>query len=204
MFSAVHSSRNAKARSLIAISCFVLCAAYPALWTRVRHLRNRAKPVPVRAGCANGRKWIAPPAGGRLLAHLAGCRYMTPVVAPVPGSAPPSAGNAAIAQPVEHIIRNDGVGGSNPSCGTIGKWVRSGGRQIALMISPPSEFTYAHSNPQIFLRYRPPVAIRHGPLAVSRGYAVGSRMAALGAHVGAKLGCAIVWVQLDRVYHHRS
>src|SRR5262249_24308009 len=25
---------------------------------------------------------------------------------------------AAIAQPVEHIIRNDGVGGSNPSCGT--------------------------------------------------------------------------------------
>jgi hypothetical protein len=27
-------------------------------------------------------------------------------------------GFAAIAQPVEHIIRNDGVGGSNPSCGT--------------------------------------------------------------------------------------
>jgi hypothetical protein len=26
--------------------------------------------------------------------------------------------NAAIAQLVEHIIRNDGVGGSNPSCGT--------------------------------------------------------------------------------------
>jgi hypothetical protein len=25
---------------------------------------------------------------------------------------------AAIAQLVEHIIRNDGVGGSNPSCGT--------------------------------------------------------------------------------------
>src|SRR6476620_11860236 len=25
---------------------------------------------------------------------------------------------AAIAQPVEHVIRNDGVGGSNPSCGT--------------------------------------------------------------------------------------
>jgi hypothetical protein len=25
---------------------------------------------------------------------------------------------AAIAQSVEHIIRNDGVGGSNPSCGT--------------------------------------------------------------------------------------
>src|SRR5689334_7607698 len=31
------------------------------------------------------------------------------------------------------------------------------------------------------------------PLAVSRGYAVGSRMSAPGAHVGAKLGCAIVW-----------
>jgi hypothetical protein len=27
-------------------------------------------------------------------------------------------GQAAIAQSVEHIIRNDGVGGSNPSCGT--------------------------------------------------------------------------------------
>jgi hypothetical protein len=27
--------------------------------------------------------------------------------------------DAAIAQLVEHIIRNDGVGGSNPSCGTI-------------------------------------------------------------------------------------
>ena len=26
---------------------------------------------------------------------------------------------AAIAQPVEHVIRNDGVGGSNPFCGTI-------------------------------------------------------------------------------------
>src|SRR5262245_33170182 len=29
-----------------------------------------------------------------------------------------SDGAAAIAQLVEHIIRNDGVGGSNPSCGT--------------------------------------------------------------------------------------
>ena len=28
------------------------------------------------------------------------------------------AGFAAIAQLVEHVIRNDGVGGSNPSCGT--------------------------------------------------------------------------------------
>src|SRR5262249_14881754 len=28
-------------------------------------------------------------------------------------------GDAAIAQLVEHIIRNDGVGGSSPSCGTI-------------------------------------------------------------------------------------
>ena len=26
--------------------------------------------------------------------------------------------NAAIAQLVEHLIRNEGVGGSNPSCGT--------------------------------------------------------------------------------------
>ena len=29
-----------------------------------------------------------------------------------------TAKSAAIAQLVEHIIRNDGVGGSNPSCGT--------------------------------------------------------------------------------------
>ena len=29
--------------------------------------------------------------------------------------------DAAIAQLVEHVIRNDGVGGSNPSCGTIFK-----------------------------------------------------------------------------------
>lgn len=28
-------------------------------------------------------------------------------------------GYAAIAQLVEHLIRNEGVGGSNPSCGTI-------------------------------------------------------------------------------------
>ena len=27
-------------------------------------------------------------------------------------------GRAAIAQLVEHLIRNEGVGGSNPSCGT--------------------------------------------------------------------------------------
>jgi hypothetical protein len=36
---------------------------------------------------------------------------------------------AAIAQLVEHIIRNDGVGGSSPSCGTtllpIGSWSRA-------------------------------------------------------------------------------
>jgi hypothetical protein len=29
-----------------------------------------------------------------------------------------AAKSAAIAQLVEHVIRNDGVGGSNPSCGT--------------------------------------------------------------------------------------
>jgi hypothetical protein len=29
-----------------------------------------------------------------------------------------SRGGAAIAQLVEHLIRNEGVGGSNPSCGT--------------------------------------------------------------------------------------
>jgi hypothetical protein len=30
----------------------------------------------------------------------------------------PTSGFAAIAQLVEHVIRNDGVGGSSPSCGT--------------------------------------------------------------------------------------
>ena len=34
------------------------------------------------------------------------------------GLARAPAGFAAIAQLVEHVIRNDGVGGSNPSCGT--------------------------------------------------------------------------------------
>ena len=42
---------------------------------------------------------------------------MTPLndAAPALRSAPP---RAAIAQLVEHLIRNEGVGGSNPSCGT--------------------------------------------------------------------------------------
>jgi hypothetical protein len=43
----------------------------------------------------------------------------------LPGRA---AWSAAIAQLVEHVIRNDGVGGSNPSCGTgcsRGVWARS-------------------------------------------------------------------------------
>ena len=39
----------------------------------------------------------------------------------VPQPISQAANSAAIAQPVEHIIRNDGVGGSNPSCGTIGQ-----------------------------------------------------------------------------------
>jgi hypothetical protein len=34
------------------------------------------------------------------------------------GACMASLDGAAIAQLVEHIIRNDGVGGSNPSCGT--------------------------------------------------------------------------------------
>jgi hypothetical protein len=36
-----------------------------------------------------------------------------------PAPARYQAHEAAIAQSVEHIIRNDGVGGSNPSCGTV-------------------------------------------------------------------------------------
>ena len=41
------------------------------------------------------------------------------------------------------------------------------------------------------------------PSAVSRGYAIGSRMAAIGAHVGAKLGCVVAWVHLHKFYYHR-
>ena len=40
------------------------------------------------------------------------------------GFARAPAGFAAIAQLVEHVIRNDGVGGSNPSCGTSALIVR--------------------------------------------------------------------------------
>src|SRR6266446_4261631 len=41
------------------------------------------------------------------------------------------------------------------------------------------------------------------PLVVSGLYAVGSPMAALGAHVSAKLRCAVAWVRLHRLYYHR-
>lgn len=44
-----------------------------------------------------------------------------------------------------------------------------------------------------------------GPhLVVSGCYAVGSPMTTLGAHVSAKLRCAIAWVRLDKLYYHRS
>ena len=38
---------------------------------------------------------------------------------PVKSEYGPFGSRAAIAQLVEHLIRNEGVGGSNPSCGTI-------------------------------------------------------------------------------------
>ena len=41
------------------------------------------------------------------------------------GIARAPAGFAAIAQSVEHVIRNDGVGGSNPSCGTSAQIIPS-------------------------------------------------------------------------------
>ncbi len=47
------------------------------------------------------------------LANSARARYETRLP-PIPMDAPV----AAIAQLVEHLIRNEGVGGSNPSCGT--------------------------------------------------------------------------------------
>jgi hypothetical protein len=49
------------------------------------------------------------------LANRGGARYQGRAFLAV---AKRSAWSAAIAQSVEHVIRNDGVGGSNPSCGT--------------------------------------------------------------------------------------
>src|ERR1700753_2198791 len=61
------------------------------------------------------------------------------VAGPIPGTA---TWFAAIAQLVEHVIRNDGVGGSSPSCGTLfrmsvsepcgGRKYRSGQHQVVL------------------------------------------------------------------------
>jgi hypothetical protein len=56
---------------------------------------------------------------------------------------------AAIAQLVEHLIRNEGVGGSNPSCGTNGfnylrcvlAWVPAAGARL----SPPCRHALLHS-----------------------------------------------------------
>ena len=50
-----------------------------------------------------------------LLARAARFSYMCDAD---PSSSQGPAQVAAIAQPVEHIIRNDGVAGSNPACGT--------------------------------------------------------------------------------------
>jgi hypothetical protein len=52
----------------------------------------------------------------RVLAKPRGARYQ--VAERFRGLAGRAAWSAAIAQLVEHVIRNDGVGGSNPSCGT--------------------------------------------------------------------------------------
>jgi hypothetical protein len=58
----------------------------------------------------------------RVIAKPRGARYQVrEAFSPLAGRA---AWSAAIAQLVEHVIRNDGVGGSNPSCGTIFKRVR--------------------------------------------------------------------------------
>src|SRR3954454_24080803 len=99
----------------------------PGLMTRVRamNLRNKsARPEPMQrprpaAGADSG------PAGARE-AHFEArstlpIRAMTDIRSARIGTciARVPVGFAAIAQLVEHVIRNDGVGGSTPSCGTI-------------------------------------------------------------------------------------
>src|SRR5215510_14617999 len=64
---------------------------------------------------------ISPLARAMLRPQHAG--YLCLRIRPLPAI---SVGAAAIAQLVEHIIRNDGVGGSNPSCGTSVRSVHSG------------------------------------------------------------------------------
>jgi hypothetical protein len=55
-------------------------------------------------------------AGGVVLAKPGGARYQVQAFSAALLEAP--AWSAAIAQLVEHVIRNDGVTGSNPVCGT--------------------------------------------------------------------------------------
>ncbi len=78
------------------------CRAFPP-----RRLREPACP-------ANGFRVHARPASPRALKSL----RTALIRVNVPRSDAEITTDAAIAQSVEHIIRNDGVGGSNPSCGT--------------------------------------------------------------------------------------
>jgi hypothetical protein len=63
------------------------------------------------------RTWSIPLAPGLLQAQrrVFGCSQSSRCAAP---KVLLERKKAAIAQSVEHVIRNDGVGGSNPSCGT--------------------------------------------------------------------------------------
>src|SRR5579884_3734758 len=86
----------------------------------------RAKPVagkgsgrPCAAFAFRARPICGPGHSCAVPRHSAARALTCPLLANAlnPGYQGPSP-EAAIAQSVEHIIRNDGVGGSNPSCGT--------------------------------------------------------------------------------------
>src|SRR5712672_2511236 len=78
---------------------------------------NPSPPLASLAGGGEPRCLYARPAGRRRCAEFRRCP--TPLLANPPAARYQGREfHAAIAQSVEHRIRNAGVGGSNPSCGT--------------------------------------------------------------------------------------
>ena len=65
---------------------------------------------------------------------------------------------AAIAQLVEHIIRNDGVGGSNPSCGTNNQTMneRNGAIEVAPLARHEAQERRMKPNPR-YIRMKTPI-----------------------------------------------
>jgi hypothetical protein len=65
---------------------------------------------------ASKKRLFTPLRASVFLAKGGGARYQVPAFS---GSCRRTTWSAAIAQLVEHVIRNDGVTGSSPVCGTI-------------------------------------------------------------------------------------